>query len=66
MYKLQYLNITVEVESEIQKDELISKGYELIEKTDNKKEDTNDEISKNEENDEDTQEDNKKGKKGKK
>lgn len=55
MYKLQYLNITVEVKTESEKDELISKGYELIEKTDNKKED-----------DEDTQEDNKKGKKGKK
>jgi len=35
MYKLQYLNIVIEADDEMKKDELISIGYELVDETEN-------------------------------
>lgn len=61
MYKLQLLNITVETDSDVKKDELISKGYELVEKI---KEKAN--IKKEDESSQAFDEDSKKDKKNKK
>ena len=35
MYKLQYLNIVIETDDEMRKNELISIGYELVDETEN-------------------------------
>jgi hypothetical protein len=35
MYKLQYMNITIETDSEARKNELISIGYELVDELEN-------------------------------
>lgn len=47
MYKLQYLNIVIETDSEMRKNELISIGYELVNEI-SQAEDTADKTSENE------------------
>ena len=47
MYKLQYLNIVIETDSEMRKNELMSIGYELVNEI-SQAEDTADKTSENE------------------
>lgn len=47
MYRLQYLNIVVETESEMQKEHLMAQGYTLLDQQDNEKD--SDESQKTEE-----------------
>ena len=76
MYKLQNLNIVIETDDEIKKNELISIGYELVDEVENSNMSTADatnETSENEitkdydisEDEEQSEEENKAGKKSK-
>ena len=76
MYKLQNLNIVIETDDEIKKNELISIGYELVDEVENSNMSTADATNKTSENEitkdydisedeEQSEEENKAGKKSK-
>ena len=50
MYKLQYMNITIETDSEARKNELISIGYEFVDEVENSNMSTTDATNENSEN----------------
>lgn len=50
MYKLQNLNIVIETDDEMKKNELISIGYELVDEVENSKMSNDEEMNKSSEN----------------
>ena len=50
MYKLQYLNIIIETDSEMRKNELMSIGYELVDEAENSNMSTTDATNETSEN----------------